>query len=123
MNQPLSPVNEFLDKIRKKLNSNPLSLSAMAYREILSEGPEMAANEAELIRQAFLEGYKQAFNDIKEHNEHNEKERNEPNEYRGAESAEDSLVIRESGKQKTVRRDEKKPRQVKKGTRISKNSK
>lgn len=69
MNQPLSPVNEFLDKIRKRLNSNPLSLSAMAYREILSEGPEMIVKEAELIRQAYLNGYRQAFEDLKKHYE------------------------------------------------------
>lgn len=100
MNQPLSPVNEFLDKIRKKLNSNPLSLSAMAYREILNEGPEMAANEAELIRQSFLEGYKQAFNDIKEHNE---KKGNEPTIDARTEGAEDRMAINTTPKQKRGR--------------------
>jgi hypothetical protein len=54
----------------------------MAYREILSEGPEMTAKENELIRQAFLEGYKQAFSDIKEatSGKDNEKEPREVNE-------------------------------------------
>ncbi len=84
MSEPNTPTAEFLDKIRKKLHSNPLSLSAMAYREILSEGPEMTAKENELIRQAFLEGYKQAFSDIKEatSGKDNEKEPGEINEWR-----------------------------------------
>jgi hypothetical protein len=118
MNQPLSPVNEFLDKIRKKLNSNPLSLSAMAYREILSEGPEMAANEAELIRQAFLEGYKQAFNDIKEHNE---TKANEPALDARAEGVTDRMAITTAPKQKRGRPTSDETKKAKKGNRISKN--
>lgn len=111
-NQPLSPVNEFLDKIRKRLNSNPLSLSAMAYREILNEGPEMKANEAELIRQAFLEGYKQAFNDIKEHNE---TKGNEPTIDARAEGAKDRMAIHTTDKPKRGRPPRNEVEKIKKG--------
>jgi hypothetical protein len=117
-NKPQSPVNEFLAKIRKKLNSNPLSLSAMAYREILNEGPEMAANEAELIRQAFLEGYKQAFNDIKEHNE---TKGNEPTIDARTEGAQDRMAINTTPKQKRGRPRGNETEKVKKGNGISKN--
>jgi hypothetical protein len=117
-NKPQSPVNEFLAKIRKKLNSNPLSLSAMAYREILNEGPEMAANEAELIRQAFLEGYKQAFNDIKEHNE---TKGNEPTIDARIEGAQDRMAINTTPKQKRGRPRINEAEKVKKGNGISKN--
>lgn len=117
-NKPQSPVNEFLAKIRKKLNSNPLSLSAMAYREILNEGPEMAANEAELIRQAFLEGYKQAFNDIKKHNE---TKGNEPTIDARTEGAQDRMAINTAPKQKRGRPRGNEAEKVKKGNGISKN--
>lgn len=120
MNQPISPVNEFLDKIRKKLNSNPLSLSAMAYREILSEGPEMAANEAELIRQSFLEGYKQAFEDLKNHNE---EKANEPTNNGGAQSSEDRLAIKTSDEHKRIPRNKSSNSTNSKGARVSKNAK
>lgn len=119
-NQPLSPVNEFLDKIRKKLHSNPLSLSAMAYREILNDGPEMIANEAGLIREAYLEGYKQAFNDIKEHND---TKANEPANDRATQSAEDRLVIKTSGEHKRVPRNQSNNTTNSKGARVSKNAK
>ena len=46
----LSPIGEYLETTRKKLQSNPLSLSAPAYRETLAIGPEMLANEAEFAR-------------------------------------------------------------------------
>ena len=119
-NQPLSPVNEFLDKIRKRLNSNPLSLSAMAYREILNEGPEMKANEAELIRQAFLEGYKQAFNDIKEHND---TKTNEPTIDARPESPQDRMAIETADKPKRRNSNLSNEQKDKKGTRISKSRK
>lgn len=119
MNQPQSPVNEFLDKIRKRLNSNPLSLSAMAYREILNEGPEMKANEAELIRQAFLEGYKQAFNDIKEH----DTKRNEPTIDARPESAENRMAIETTDKSSRPNANLSNEQKDKKGTRISKSRK
>ena len=119
-NQPLSPVNEFLDKIRKKLNSNPLSLSAMAYREILSEGPEMAANESELIRQSFLEGYKQAFEDLKNHNE---EKATEPINDGGTQSAEDRLAIKTSDEPERISRNKSSKPTNSKGARVSKTDK
>lgn len=68
-NENQTPINEWVDKTRKKLNSNPLSLSAMAYREFINESPEMIVKEAQLIRQAYLEGYRAAFEDLKNHYE------------------------------------------------------
>lgn len=78
----LSPVGEYLETTRKKLQSNPLSLSAPAYRETLSEGPQMLANEAEFMRACYMEGYKRALEDIKEHtaDAKNNAQANEPNE-------------------------------------------
>lgn len=76
----LSPVGEYLEATRKKLQSNPLSLSAPAYRETLSIGPEMLANEAEFARACYMEGYKKALEDIKENfkNETDKSKGNEP---------------------------------------------
>jgi hypothetical protein len=68
-NENQTPINEWVDKTRKKLNSNPLSLSAMAYREFINESPELIVKEAQLIRQAYLEGYRAAFEDLKNHYE------------------------------------------------------
>jgi uncharacterized protein YbjQ (UPF0145 family) len=68
-NENQTPINEWVDKTRKKLNSNPLSLSAMAYREFINESPEMIVKEAQLIRDAYLEGYRAAFEDLKNHYE------------------------------------------------------
>ena len=68
-NEPQTPINEWVDKTRKKLNSNPLSLSAMAYREFINESPELIVKEAQLIRQAYLDGYRAAFEDLKKHYE------------------------------------------------------
>lgn len=68
-NEQTTPINEWVQKTQKKLNSNPLSLSAMAYREFINESPEMIVKEAELIRQAYLDGYRQAFEDLKKHYE------------------------------------------------------
>jgi hypothetical protein len=64
-----TPINEWVEKTRKKLNSNPLSLSAMAYREFINESPELIVKEAQLIREAYLEGYRAAFEDLKSHYE------------------------------------------------------
>ena len=69
INEPQTPINEWVDKTRKKLNSNPLSLSAMAYREFINESPELIVKEAQLIREAYLDGYRQAFEDLKKHYE------------------------------------------------------
>jgi hypothetical protein len=76
----LSPVQEYLEATRKKLQSNPLSLSAPAYRETLAIGPEMLANEAEFARACYMEGYKKALEDIKENfsNANNDTQTNEP---------------------------------------------
>jgi len=76
----LSPVGEYLDMTRKKLQSNPLSLSAPAYRETLASGPEMLANEAEFARACYMEGYKKALEDIKENfsNANKDTQTNEP---------------------------------------------
>ena len=78
----LSPVGEYLESVRKRLQSNPLSLSAPAYRETLAMGPEMLANEAEFMRACYMEGYKRALEDIKEHttNAKDKPKANEPNE-------------------------------------------
>lgn len=78
----LTPTGEFIESVRKKLQSNPLSLSAPAYRETLSEGPQMLANEAEFMRACYMEGYKRALEDIKEHtaDAKNNAQANEPNE-------------------------------------------
>jgi hypothetical protein len=75
----LSPVGEYLEATRKKLQSNPLSLSAPAYRETLAIGPEMLANEAEFARACYMEGYKKALEDIKENfsNANNDAKANE----------------------------------------------
>jgi hypothetical protein len=76
----LSPVGEYLEATRKKLQSNPLSLSAPAYRETIAQGPEMLANEAEFARACYMEGYKKALEDIKENfsNANNDAKANEP---------------------------------------------
>jgi hypothetical protein len=76
----LSPVGEYLEATRKKLQSNPLSLSASAYRETLALGPEMLAKEAEFARACYMEGYKKALEDIKENfqNEKDNPKRDEP---------------------------------------------
>jgi len=78
----LTPTGQYLELVRKRLQSNPLSLSAPAYRETLSEGPEMIANEAEFMRACYMEGYKRALEDIKEHtaNAKDKPQANEPNE-------------------------------------------
>ena len=78
----LTPVGQYLESVRKRLQSNPLSLSAPAYRETLSEGPEMLANEAEFMRACYMEGYKRALEDIKEHtaDAKDKSQGNEPNE-------------------------------------------
>jgi hypothetical protein len=62
----LTPIGEYLESVRKRLQSNPLSLSASAYRETLAAGPEMLANETEFARACYMEGYKKALEDIKE---------------------------------------------------------
>ena len=85
MNNPtavLTPTGEFLESVRKRLQSNPLSLSASAYRETLAAGPEMLANETEFARACYMEGYKRALEDIKEHTTDgkNKPKANEPNE-------------------------------------------
>lgn len=41
----------------------------MAYREFINESPEMIVKEAQLIREAYLDGYRQAFEDLKKHYE------------------------------------------------------
>lgn len=73
-------VGEYLEATRKKLQSNPLSLSAPAYRETIAQGPEMLANEAEFARACYMEGYKKALEDIKENfkNETDKSKGNEP---------------------------------------------
>ena len=77
----LSPVGEYLETTRKKLQSNPLSLSAPAYRETLAIGPEMLVKEAEFARACYMEGYKKALEDIKEATSGKDNaQANEPNE-------------------------------------------
>jgi hypothetical protein len=74
-----SPVGDYLEATMKKLKSNPLSLSASAYRETIAQGAEMLANEAEFARACYMEGYKKALEDIKE-NLQNEKDNEKGNE-------------------------------------------
>jgi hypothetical protein len=76
----LSPVGEYLESTRKKLQSNPLSLSAAAYRETIAQGPEMLANEAEFARACYMEGYKKALEDIKENFDNAKNNEKEPRE-------------------------------------------
>lgn len=87
MNNVLSPVAEYLDGVRKKLGSNPLSLSAEAYRETIAKAPEFLAKEQDFARACYLEGYRQALEDIKTAtNEKNNTKANGANESGGVET-------------------------------------
>lgn len=63
-------MGDYLETTLKKLQSNPLSLSAPAYRETIAQGAQMLANEAEFARTCYMEGYKKALEDIKENFKH-----------------------------------------------------